>query len=115
VTQGTVVIEDLTPTDGFGPEVTGFGWHKDVGDAGVAQKWGGVDVRFRAVGGSYRITVFGTGVDLVASGHGNATLLGSPDLPNRDGTFSLNGADPKSLPAVPTKLLTVGVPIAATG
>jgi len=111
ITQGAVVIDDPTPGDGFSPEVTGASWRKDVGD--TTQKWGGVDFRFRAVGGSYRITIYGSGVDLVASGHGNVILAGSPDLPTRDGLFSLNGGDFRSLPATPTKQLTVGMPTSA--
>jgi len=112
IAQGTIVIDDPTPNDGA-PEVTNATSHKDVSD--TIQKWGGLDLRFRAVGGSYRITIYGTGVDLVASGHGNVILAGSTDLPTRDGTYSLNGADPRSLPATPTKLLTIGVPTSATG
>jgi hypothetical protein len=113
ITQGWVVIDDPTSGDGFDPGVTGATWHKDVGD--TTQKWGGVNFRFRAVGGSYKITIYGSGVDLVASGHGNVILAGSPDLPTRDGVFSLNGGDSRSLPATPTKQLTIGVPTAATG
>jgi hypothetical protein len=116
---GTIVIEDPTPNDGYAPEVTGAAWRKDVGDASTnqnpTQKWGGVDFRFRAVGGSYKITIYGSGVDLVASGHGNVILAGSTDLPTRDGTYSLNGGDPKSLPAIPTKPLTIGIPTSSTG
>jgi hypothetical protein len=42
-------------------------------------------------------------------------LAGSSDLPTRDGFFSLNGGDFRSLPATPTKQLTIGVPTSATG
>lgn len=110
---GTIVIDDPITGDGFTPEVTGASWRKDIGD--TTTKWGGVDFRFRAVGGSYKITIYGSGVDLVASGHGNVILAGSSDLPTRDGFFSLNGGDFRSLPATPTKQLTIGVPTSATG
>ena len=104
---GTIVIDDLT-AGGSSPEVTGAIWRKDIGD--TTQKWGGTDFRFRAVGGIYKITVYGAGVDLVASGHGNVILAGSPDTPARDGQYSLNGGDFRSLPATPTKPLSIGVP-----
>ncbi len=110
---GTLVIDDLTPADGSSPEVTGAIWRRDSGD--TATKWGGTDFRFRAVGGVYKITVYGAGVDLVASGHGNVILAGSPDTPTRDGQYSLNGGDFRSLPASPTKPLAIGVPTSATG
>lgn len=113
ITQGTIVITDLMPDDRFSPEVTGMTWHRQIGDS--VTKYGGVNFRFRAVGGSYKITIYGSGVDLVASGYGNVTLAGSLDLPTRDGVYSLNGGDPRSLPSTPTKQLTIGVPISSTG
>jgi hypothetical protein len=112
---GKIVIDDPTPGDGFDPEVTGADWHRDSGDSGTATVWGGTDFRFRAVGGVYKITIYGAGVSLVASGHGTVTLAGSSDTPTRDGVFSLNGGDFRSLPATPTKQLTIGLPTSATG
>lgn len=117
---GKVVIEDPTPNDGFAPEVSGFNWHRDTGDnettwGGAGSATGGQDFRFRAVGGVYKIMVYGSGVDLVVSGRGTAVLAGSPDTPSHDGVFSLNGSEFKSLPAFPTKQLTIGVPTFATG
>lgn len=112
---GRIVIDDPTPSDGFAPEVTGANWHRDTGDTETTWGGAGPDFRFRAVGGIYKITIYGSGVDLVASGHGTVILVGSTDTPTRDGVFSLNGADPRSLPGTPTKQLTIGVPISATG
>lgn len=116
---GKLVIQDLTPDNGAPPEVTGFGWHRNIvtdkvtGD--TADVWGSTDtLRFRAVGDTYRITIYGSDVDLVASGNGNAILAGSPDTPTRDGRYSLNGGDFHSLPAVPTKF-TIAVPASAAG
>ena len=117
---GKVVIDDPTPNDGYAPEVSGFNWHKDTGATettwgGAGSATGGQDFRFRAVGGVYKITVYGSGVDLVVSGHGTVILTGSADSPTLDGRYSLNGGDFRSLPAVPTKLLTIGLPTSATG
>jgi hypothetical protein len=113
VTGGTIVIDDPTPLDGFAPEVTGYSWQKQTGD--TTAKYGGADFRFRAVGGTYRLTIYGADVDLVASGRGTVILAGSADTPTQDGRYSLNGADFRSLPATPTKLLSVGAPTASSG
>jgi hypothetical protein len=108
-----LVIQDLTPDNGAPPEVTGYGWHKSITDkvtGDTADVYGGTDTfRFRAVGDTYKITIFGSDVDLVASGYGNAILAGTPDDPTHDGRYSLNGDAYHSLPATPTKLL-IGVP-----
>jgi hypothetical protein len=110
---GRIVIDDPTPGDKYAPEVTGAIWRKDVGDS---TRWGSAgDLRFRVVGGSYKITIYGSYIDLVASGFGNVVLTGSPDLPSHDGSFSLNGGIFQSLPATPSKTLIVGVPAATTG
>jgi hypothetical protein len=114
-----LVIQDLTPDNSAPPEVTGFNWHRSVVTDKVtldtADVWRGTDtVRFRAVGDTYKITVYGTDVDIVASGSGNAVVTGNADTPSRDGSYSLNGNDFHSLPATPTKL-TIGIPTSATG
>lgn len=114
---GKIVIDDPTPSDGFGADVTGADWRRDstAPQGGSETTWGGIDFRFRAVGGSYKITIYGSDVDLVASGFGTVIVAGSPDtLSGHDGFYSLNGADFKSLPATPTKLLTVGTSTSAT-
>jgi hypothetical protein len=116
---GKLVIQDLTPDNGAPPEVTGFLWHKQVVIDKVTLDTADVyavtdTLRFRAVGDTYRITIYGSDVDLVASGTGNAILTGSPDSPTHDGRYSLNGADFRSLPALPTKL-TIAVPASAAG
>jgi hypothetical protein len=117
---GRIVIDDPTPNDGFAPEVTGYNWHKDTGETettygGAGSATGGADFRFRAVGGVYKITIYGSGVDLVASGRGNVVLTGSSDAPSLDGKYSLNAGDFRSLPATPTKPLTIGQPTSAAG
>jgi hypothetical protein len=115
---GKVFIQDLTPDNGSPPEVTDYLWHKSI-DATKSSDaydiWGGTDTfRFRAVGDTYRITIYGSGVSLVASGNGNAIVAGSADVPTRDGTYSLNGNEFRSLPAVPTKL-SIAIPSAPAG
>jgi hypothetical protein len=110
---GKVFIQDLTPDNGSPPEVTDYLWHKSIDD--TIDEWAGTDTfRFRAVGDTYRITIYGSGVSLVASGNGNAIVAGSADVPTRDGTYSLNGNEFRSLPAVPTKL-SIAIPSAPAG
>jgi hypothetical protein len=97
---GRILIRDESPDDEHTPEVTGADWQKDQKDKGQqATVWGGPGFRFRAVGGAYTITIWGSGVNLVASGRGTVALTGSPEAPLRDGEYSLNGGDFRSLPA----------------
>jgi hypothetical protein len=103
---GTIVIDDSTPNDPFSPEVTGYDWHKDT--SGTATKWTGTNMKFRAVGGTYKITIYGSGVDLSVVGRGYVTLAGVPDTTTGDGVYSLNGDNFRSLPASPLVKLTLG-------
>jgi hypothetical protein len=107
---GKIVIDDPTPNDAYTPEVTGFNWHRQTDT--TEETWGGAgpNFRFRAVGGTYKITLYGSGVDLVASGKGSVVLAGSPDAAASDGRYSLNGQDWASLPATPTASLRIFVP-----
>jgi hypothetical protein len=107
---GKIQISDPHPDDVFTPEVTGADWQKDKGADGILWGSGSGSFRFRVVGGAYyyKITIWGSGVDLVASGRGTAILTGSAEAPARDGTFSLNGGEFKSLPARTTAALTIG-------
>ncbi|HEY3543938.1 MAG TPA: hypothetical protein VGK79_15485 [Gaiellaceae bacterium] len=93
------------------PEVVGAaGPGKDVPQSDTAKVWtSGADVlKFRAVGGTYTIVIFGTGVNLVAVGTGTVQLAGTPDVVRGDGRYSFNGDVFKSLPSVPTKQLPIG-------
>jgi hypothetical protein len=92
------------------PEVTGAaGPGKDVAQSDTAKTWSvGVDaLKFRAVGGTYTIVIFGAGVNLVALGSGTVQLAGMPDG-GKDGRYSLNGKDFVSLPGTPTGKLAIG-------
>ncbi|HJU37845.1 MAG TPA: hypothetical protein VJ716_10560 [Gaiellaceae bacterium] len=59
----------------------------------------GTGFRFRAIGGFYRVVVRGAGVYLFAGGHGTVKLRGSSFERSGDGTYSIDGATPRSLPA----------------
>ena len=73
---------------------------------GVEYKGSGF--RFSAVGGSYRVVIRGTGVYLFAGGiGGTVTLQGRSIYKLKDGTYSINGGKPLSLP---TQRLTRRIP-----
>ncbi|TML59443.1 MAG: hypothetical protein E6G22_13035 [Actinobacteria bacterium] len=89
-----VSIVDPSPDDGAPPVVTGYDGHKDLSD--THDLYLGTNIRFRLVGGIFRIKVSGNGIDLgvVAKGWGRIQAYDS-----NTGTFSVNGAAPRLLPA----------------
>jgi len=89
-----VSIVDPSPDDGAPPVVDGAETHKDLSD--THDLYSGSDVRFRLVGGLFKIKVSGYGVDLgvVAKGWGRIQAYDS-----NTGTFSVNGAPRRLLPA----------------
>jgi hypothetical protein len=89
-----VSIVDPSPDDGAPPVVDGAETHKDVSD--THDLYFGNDVRFRLVGGLFKIKVSGNGIDLgvVAKGWGRIQAYDS-----NTGTFSVNGAPRRLLPA----------------
>jgi len=110
--QGRIQIYDLDPTDQGAPEVTGALSHQDVSRVvhGVTQtgtQWSGTGFRFRAVNGTYRVVIWGSGVYLFASGdQGQVWFTGNADAPLTDGKYSLNGGDWHSLPLAGTKSIS---------
>jgi hypothetical protein len=89
-----VSIVDPSPDDGAPPVVDGAESHKDLSD--THDLYSGSDVRFRLVGGLFKIKITGYGVDLgvVAKGWGRIQAYDS-----NTGTFSVNGAPRRLLPA----------------
>jgi hypothetical protein len=107
--QGRIRIFDLDPTDQTPPEVTGALSHRDVsrvvdGQQQTGTEWSGTNFRFRAVDGTYRVVIWGSGVYLFASGdQGQVWFTGNADATTSDGTYSLDGGDWRSLPIQGTK------------
>jgi hypothetical protein len=111
--QGRIQIFDLDPTDQSEPEVTGALSHRDVvrtirTQSGVVTQagtqWTGTGFRFRAVEGTYRVVIWGSGVYLFASGDkGQVWFNGQLDTRVPDGTFSLDGDPFRSLPPQGTR------------
>ena len=93
--KGRVIITDPIDGDGSGPIVSGDDWHRDKGD--TTDVYGGTKVRFRLIGGTFKITVVGRGVNLSVVGRGTVTLNGEGTLD--DGSYSLNGADYLPVPS----------------
>jgi hypothetical protein len=92
---GKVIITDPDPTDGTGPKVTGSDWHRERSD--ITDVYGGTDVRFRLIGGTFRIKVIGTGVNLSVVGKGAVSVDGEGTAD--DGTYSVDGGDYVPVPA----------------
>jgi hypothetical protein len=85
------------------PQVTGAGLPSDLPNKSpTAQVWKATNFKFRAVGGTYTLLVYGSGVDLVAVGNGSVKVAGMPDTPVGDGRYSLNGDVFASLPGTQT-------------
>ena len=90
IDRGSVTVYDLSPQDAYEPYV--FGDDEPVrfiGEAGV--RYGGVGLRFRLIGGRYRMVIEGRGIDLsvVAKGTGSIVAGAAAD----PGVYSLDGDD----------------------
>jgi hypothetical protein len=106
--KGQVSIKDPNPNDGSGPIVTGADRTESVAEK--TTRYSGSNVRFRMIGGSFTITVFGTDIDLSAIGRGLVTLdgtgvKGNPE--NDDATYASNGG-----PALPFPTYRLTFPLA---
>jgi len=63
-------------------------------------KFSGSDFRFRAVGGTWRVVVYGAGVSLYAGGVGRrVSVHGSVYNPHTDGRYSFDGEPFASMPS----------------
>ena len=89
VDRGSVTIFDLTPGDAYEQKVSGDDRPvRFVGENGI--RYAGNGIRFRLVGGEFRIVIAGQGIDLSAVGRGSGFVQGQGDEP---GLYSLDGAD----------------------
>ena len=57
--KGQVTIKDPNPNDGTGPIVTGAEAAQSISDK--TTRYSGTNIRFRIIGGSFTVTVFGDG------------------------------------------------------
>jgi hypothetical protein len=111
IAHGRVTVTDPVFGDGVG--VTFWGCDKPYDLTDETATCVGDAIRFRAIGGKYRIALRGSGIYLSVVGHGTAFLNGSGDNPNvdHDGVYSLNDGPYKSLPDL-GKELTLEAPAA---
>jgi hypothetical protein len=95
---GSVTITDPIDGDGTGPIVTGEDF-PPLERSETTTTWRGNRVRFRIIGGSFRVVVKGRGINLSLIGKGQVTLngLGTDD----DGMYSVNDGPYTSIPADP--------------
>jgi hypothetical protein len=95
--QGSVRIVDPLDTDGAPPVVSGEEFHREIDD--TTDVYRGTKVRFRLIGGTFRIVVKGRGINLSVVGKGNVTLKGAGT--EDDGTYSVNGEPYSPIPDFP--------------
>lgn len=90
---GTLRVTDQTPNDRFAALVVGRKVASErVGPRTVVYQ--GQGLRFRMLGGAYRVNVRGTGIDVSAVGRGFVVLDGDPRFAGDDvGLYSLDGVD----------------------
>jgi hypothetical protein len=91
---GIVRVTDLTPRDRFGEVVFGreLDAEEQVGPNTFVYR--GQGIRFRMLGGAYRVVVRGRGIDLAAVGRGFVTLDGDPrTIYEWSGLYSIAGDD----------------------
>jgi hypothetical protein len=93
LTTGTLRVTDLTPRDRFAPTVSGRKVTAErLGPRTVLYR--GQGIRFKVLGGRYRIVLRGTGMSVSAVGRGEVVLDGDPRFVGDDvGVFSLDGVD----------------------
>lgn len=93
--RGSVTISDPVEGDGTGPIVTGDDF-PPVEKNDTTTTWRGTKVRFRIIGGSFRIVVRARGINLSLVGTGKVTLDGAGT--GDDGSYSVNGGDYLAIP-----------------
>jgi hypothetical protein len=93
--RGSVTISDPIDGDGTGPIVTGDDF-PPIEKNDTTTTWRGTKVRFRIIGGSFRIVVKGRGINLSLVGMGRVTLDGAGT--GDDGSYSVNGGEYLAVP-----------------
>ena len=88
-----IMIDDPIPGDGSGPIVFGEEHSRHITDTAVLHT--GTDIRFRIVGGAYKVRVTGNGLNLSAVGRGFVIIDGAG---GDDGEYALDGGAFESLP-----------------
>jgi hypothetical protein len=95
IDRGRVLIRDLPDGSGTDVNVWGFEWRRVIDPRTTV--YGGASLRFRALGGAWRVRMKGRGIDASAAGRGFVMLAGSR------GEFSLDGDDYRDWPEEPAR------------
>ena len=106
LTNGTVTVTDKTPNDAYVATVTGrrVVAQRRLSPTKVFVR--GQGLRFRMLGGSYRIVIHGNGITLSAVGRGSVSIDGEPKFIGDDlGMYSIEsdvdcGLEPESCIAI---------------
>lgn len=104
--QGTLEIYNPVANDGPAPVVRGYQQVRDLGPR-RKQYSGEGDVRFRLIGGVFRVRITAIGLDVSAVGRGSAVLDGT-GFADQPGRFSLNGGPFQQMPGTATRF-TLGL------
>lgn len=96
-TQGSVRIVDPVEGDGTGPIVSGDEFRREIDEK--TDIYRGTRVRFRIIGGGFRVIIKGRGINLSLVGRGSVTLNGAGT--GDDGTYSVNGGEYSVVPDFP--------------
>jgi hypothetical protein len=102
---GTLTIQTLDEDSAGDPVVRGherFRWGRGIVPTYI---YTGKNVRFRLIGGRYRVVFTGRALHVSLVGKGRAMLDGNGSIGDGifyDGFFSLNGSEEQSLPDDPT-------------
>jgi hypothetical protein len=109
--EGTLDVTDPVPGDGAGPIVRGYQQKHELGPKRTQYSSQG-EVRFRLIGGLYRVKISGIGIDISAVGRGTVVLDAS-GFGDQPGRFSINGGPFESMPTSPTRYTLGAAPTAA--
>lgn len=105
--QGTIEVTDPIEGDGPPPVVRGYQQARQLGPKRI-QYSGEGEIRFRLIGGLYRVRITAIGIDVSVVGRGTVVLDGS-GFADQPGRYSLNGGPFQAMPHAPTHL-TLGQP-----
>jgi len=113
LTSGTITVTDKTPNDAYAATLTGkrVVVQRRLSPTKVFIR--GQGLRFRMLGGSYRIAINGHGITLSAVGRGTVSIDGEPRFVGDDlGMYSVEsdvdcGLEPESCTAVPDEPVRV--------
>src|SRR5256885_2803122 len=96
--QGRVTISDPIDGDGTGPIVTGDDF-PPIDRSETTTTWRGNKVRFRMIGGTFKVVVRGRGINLSFVGKGSVIFNGAGT--EDDGAYAANDGDYSLIPSFP--------------